>query len=37
MLSYFTAGDKTALARNVELKIAEEYLRKAQQIIEGTK
>lgn len=37
MLSYFTADDKTAIARNKELLLAEEYLKKAQELINGTK
>ena len=37
MLSYFTTNEEVALARNLELLLAEKYLKLAQELLEGTK
>ena len=37
MLSYFTANEEVALTRNLELLLAEQYLKMAQKLLEGTK
>lgn len=37
MLSYFTADEPTAIARNKELLLAEKYLKMVQELIEGIK
>lgn len=37
MLSYFTANEEVALTRNLELLLAEKYLKLAQKLFEGTK
>ena len=37
MLSYFTTNEEVALTRNLELLLAEKYLKLAQELLEGTK
>ena len=37
MLSYFTTNEEVALTRNLELLLAEKYLKLAQKLLEGIK
>lgn len=37
MLSYFTTNEEAAITRNLELLLAERYLRMVQELLEGTK
>lgn len=37
MLSYFTTNEEAAITRNLELLLAEKYLRMVQELLEGTK
>ena len=37
MLSYFTTNEEAAITRNLELLLAEQYLRVAQKLLEGIK
>ena len=37
MLNYFTTNEEAAITRNLELLLAERYLRMVQELLEGTK